>query len=139
MSTVAKFKYKGNIYAYEGVCRFKIGDSWVDAVMYSKDNHMYVREILDFIVNFECIEAMNPLPGGDVYLRKQKTVTDMVQDSLGPGYVPRGHEGGKQILVKEVECEDPAQDDSESADEYFQKIIKLKEKKSNDEDSNRAK
>ena len=95
MSTVAKFKYKGNIYTYEGVCRFKIGDSWVDAVMYSKDNHMYVREILDFIVNFECIEAMNPLPGGDAYLRKQKTVTDMVQDSLGPGYVPRGHKGGR--------------------------------------------
>lgn len=53
---------------------------------------------------------------------KQKTVTDMVRDSLGPGYVPRGHEGGKQILVKEVECDDCAQDDSR-----------------NDEDSNRAK
>lgn len=122
MGTVAKFKYKGNVYTYEGVCRFKIGDSWVDAVMYSKDNHMYVREILDFIVNFECVEAMNPLPGGDIYLRKQKTVTDMVQDSLGPGYVPRGHKGGKPILVKEIECEDYAQDDSK-----------------NDEDSNRAK
>ena len=103
MGTVAKFKYKGNIYSYEGVCRFKIGDSWVDAVMYSKDNHMYVREILDFIVKFECIEAINPLPGGDVYLKKQKTVTEMVQDQLGSGYVPRGHEGGRQILVKEIE------------------------------------
>lgn len=106
MSTVAKFKYKGNVYAYEGVCKFKIGDSWVDAVMYSKDNHMYVREILDFIVNFECVEAMNPLPGGDVYLRRQKTVTDIVQDALGPGYVARGHEGGKPIMVEEVECTD---------------------------------
>lgn len=95
MSTVAKFKYKGNIYSYEGVCRFKICDSWVDAVMYSRDNHMYVREILDFIVKFECVEAMNPLSGGGTYLRKQKTVTDMVQDSLGPGYVPRGHKGGR--------------------------------------------
>lgn len=39
----------------------------------------------------------------------------MVQDSLGPGYVPRCHEGGKQILVKEVECDDCAQDDSNRA------------------------
>ena len=38
----------------------------------------------------------------------------MVQDSLGPGYVPRGHEGGKQILVKEVEHDDSK---SEEADE----------------------
>lgn len=43
----------------------------------------------------------------------------MVKDSLGPGYVPRGHEGGEQIFVKEVECADSAQDDSESSDEYF--------------------
>ena len=111
MGTVAKFRYKGNEYSYEGVCRFKIGDSWVDAVMYSKDNHMYVREILDFIVKFQCVEAMNPLPGGDTYLKKQKTVTEMVQDQLGPGYVPRGHEGGKPIMVEEVEHEDDAQDD----------------------------
>ena len=46
----------------------------------------------------------------------------MVQDALGPGYVPRGHKGGKPILVKEIECEDYEQDDSK-----------------NDEDSNRAK
>ena len=111
MGTVAKFRYKGNEYSYDGVCRFKIGDSWVDAVMYSKDNHMYVREILDFIVKFECVEAMNPLPVGDTYLKKQKTVTEMVQDQLGPGYVPRGHEGGKPIMVEEVEHGDCAQDD----------------------------
>ena len=50
--------------------------------------------------------ALNP--------KKQKTVTDMVQDSLGPGYVPRGHKGGRPILVKEIECEDLDQDDSKS-------------------------
>lgn len=138
MITVAKFKYKGNVYSYEGVCRFKIDDSWVDAIMYSKDNHMYVREILDFIVNFECIEAKNPLPG-DTYLKKQRTVTDIIKDQLGSGYTP-GFEADKtHIPAHEVESADCAQDDSKTADEYFYKAIKLKEKKINDEDSGRAK
>lgn len=44
--------------------------------------------------------------------KKQKTVTEIIHDQLGPGYVPSGHKGGRQILVKEVECEDYAQDDS---------------------------
>lgn len=47
--------------------------------------------------------------------KKQKTVTEIIHDQLGPGYVPRGHKGGRQILVKEVECEDYAQDDSNRA------------------------
>lgn len=110
MGTVAKFRYKGNEYSYEGVCRFKIGDSWVDAVMYSKDNHMYVREILDFIVKFECVEAMNPLPGGDIYLKKNKTAADVAGDILGHGYTP-GFKDKTQIPAEEVECVDPAQDD----------------------------
>lgn len=42
----------------------------------------------------------------------RSTTLDMVGDIIGPGYVPRGHEGGKPILVKEVECDDLAQDDS---------------------------
>lgn len=54
--------------------------------------------------------------------KKQKTVTEIIHDQLGPGYFPRGHKGGRQILVKEVECEDYVQDDSK-----------------NDDDSNRAK
>ena len=124
MGTVAKFKYKGNVYAYEGVCRFKIDDSWVDAIMYSKDNHMYVREILDFIVNFECVEAMNPLPG-DTYLKKDRTAADIAGDILGSGYTP-GFEADKtHIPAHEVESADCAQDDSKTADEYFQKIVKL--------------
>ena len=106
--------------------------------MYCRDGHVYVRELLDFFLNFKCLEAKNPMPG-DIYLRKQKTVTDMVQDQLGLGYVARGHNGGKPILAYEVECEDPAKDDPNAANEYFQRIIKLKQEKSNDEDSNRAK
>ena len=110
---IAKFQYKGNEYDYKGLCKVKVDDSWVDAVMYCRDGNVYVRELLDFFLNFKCLEAKNPMPG-DIYLRKQKTVTEMVQDSLGPGYVPRGHEGGKQILVKEVERDDSK---SKEADE----------------------
>lgn len=56
--------------------------------------------------------------------KKQKTVTEIIHDQLGPGCVPRGHKGGRQILVKEddvenldnpVECKDYAQDDSNRA------------------------
>lgn len=42
----------------------------------------------------------------------RSTTLDMVGDIIGSGYVPRGHEGDKPILVKEVECDDLAQDDS---------------------------
>ena len=38
----------------------------------------------------------------------------MVQDSLGPGYVPRGHKGSRPILVKEIERVDLMQDDSKA-------------------------
>ena len=47
--------------------------------------------------------------------KKQKTVTEIIHDQLGPGYVPWGNKGGRQILVKEVECKDCAQDDSNRA------------------------
>lgn len=121
MITVAKFEYKGNEYDYNGVCKVKVDDSWIDAVMYSRNGHMYVRELLNFMINFTCVEAKNPMPG-DTWLRRRKTVADIIKDQLGPGYVARGHEGGRPIMVEEVECEDYAQDDSK-----------------NDEDSNRAK
>ena len=113
---IAKFQYKGNEYDYKGLCKIKVHDSWVDAVMYCRDGNVYVRELLDFFLNFKCLYAKNPMPG-DIYLRKQKTVTDMVQEQLGPGYVARGHKGGKPILAYEVECEDPAQDDSKADNE----------------------
>lgn len=135
---IAKFQYKGNEYDYKGLCKVKVDQSWIDAVMYCRDGHVYVRELLDFFLNFKCLEAKNPMPG-DIYLRKYKTVTDMVQDQLGPGYTP-GFGGDKtQIPAYEVECKDPAKDDPNAANEYFQRIVKLKEKKSNNEDSNRAK
>lgn len=55
-----------------------------------------------------------PTMQNDLKPKKQKTVTDMVQDSLGPGYVPRGHKGGRPILVKEIERVDLMQDDSKA-------------------------
>lgn len=101
---IAKFQYKGNEYDYKGLCKVKVDDSWVDAVMYCRDGNVYVRELLDFFLNFKCLEAKNPMPG-DMYLRKQKTVTDIVQDQLGPGYVARDHNGGNPIFVEEVESD----------------------------------
>lgn len=104
-----------------------------------------MREVKDFFKKFEDVnsplytdyEAMSsdedsivekgeidsmPTMQNALKPKKQKTVTEIIHDQLGPGYVPRGHKRGKQILVKEVECEDYAQDDSK-----------------NDDDSNRAK
>ena len=110
---IAKFQYKGNEYDYKGLCKVKVDDSWVDAVMYCRDGNVYVRELLDFFLNFKCLEAKNPMPG-ETWLKKEKTVADIIGDQLGPGYVARGHKGGKPILAYEVECEDPAQDESKA-------------------------
>lgn len=117
---IAKFEYKGNEYDYNGVCKVKVDDSWIDAVMYSRDGYTYVRELLDFMINFTCIEAKNPMPG-DVWLRRQKSVADIIGDQLGSGYVARGHKGGKQIMVEEVEDTD----EDPQTEECFDKIVKL--------------
>lgn len=97
-----------------------------------------MREVKDFFKKFEDVssplysdyEAMSsdescivekdeidstPTMQNALKPKKQKTVTEIIHDQLGPGYVPRGHKGGRQILVKEVECEDYAQDDSNRA------------------------
>lgn len=87
---ITKFIYKGNIYTYEGVCKFKLGKGvWVDAIMYSKDGHMYVRDIVDFMTKF--------IPK----VIDENGVAEAVGDLLGSGYVP-GHEKG-EIPAEEVE------------------------------------
>lgn len=49
-----KYEYKGNIYNYVGVGKFKDSTSkWVDAIIYERDNHMYMREVTDFIDKFK--------------------------------------------------------------------------------------
>lgn len=49
-----KYLYKNNIYKYLGVGRFKDSTGqWIDAAMYERDNHVYMREIRDFFNKFE--------------------------------------------------------------------------------------
>lgn len=49
-----KYEYKGNIYNYVGVGKFKDSTGkWIDAIIYERDNHIYMREITDFIDKFK--------------------------------------------------------------------------------------
>lgn len=49
-----KCEYKGNVYNYVGVGKFKDSTGkWIDAIIYERDNHMYMREITDFIDKFK--------------------------------------------------------------------------------------
>lgn len=97
---ITKFIYKGNIYTYEGVCKFKLGKGvWVDAIMYSRDGHMYVREIVDFMTKF--------IPK----VIDENGVAEAVEGLLGPGCVPGYGKG--EIPAEEVEAYDTIKDDTE--------------------------
>lgn len=49
-----KYEYKGNVYNYVGVGKFKDSTGkWIDAIIYERDNHIYMREITDFIDKFK--------------------------------------------------------------------------------------
>ena len=131
------YRYKGNDYKYLGIGKFKndFDGAWIDAVLYEREGHKYMREVKDFFKKFENVSSplysdyeaissdevfivqkgeidSNTTMQNDLKPKKQKTVTEIIQDQLGPGYVPRGHKGGKPILAYEVECEDSAQDES---------------------------
>lgn len=83
---------------YIGTGQFQLASGkWVDAILYK------YRGVYKMMEASEFIRLAEP---------DRSTTLDMVGDIIGPGYVPRGHEGGKPILVKEVECDDLAQDDS---------------------------
>lgn len=101
---IAKFEYKGNEYTYNGVCKIKVDDSWIDAVIYSRDGHTYVRELLDFFLNFTCVKAKNPMPG-ETWLKKDKTIADIIGDQLGSGYVPGSEADKTHIPAEEVKVE----------------------------------
>lgn len=48
------YNYKGHDYKYIGVGRFKDSTGqWIDAVMYERDSHIYMREIQDFFRKFK--------------------------------------------------------------------------------------
>lgn len=52
------YKYKGHEYKYIGVGRFKDSTrGWTHAVIYERDNHIYMREIKDFFKKFEDISS----------------------------------------------------------------------------------
>lgn len=61
-----KYEYNGNVYNYVGVGKFKDSTGkWVDAIIYERDNHIYMREITDFIDKFKkgCIlNKMEKIP-----------------------------------------------------------------------------
>ena len=49
-----KYEYKGNIYNYVGAGKFKDSTGkWIDAIIYERDSHIYMREITDFIDKFK--------------------------------------------------------------------------------------
>lgn len=49
-----EYEYKGNIYNYVGVGKFKDSTGkWIDAIIYERDNHVYMREVTDFIDKFK--------------------------------------------------------------------------------------
>ena len=49
-----KYEYKWNTYNYVGAGKFKDSTGkWVDAIIYESDNHVYMREVTDFIDKFK--------------------------------------------------------------------------------------
>lgn len=63
-----KYEYKGNVYNYVGVGKFKDSTGkWIDAIIYERDNHIYMREITDFIDKFKKHENSRGLRLGFFY------------------------------------------------------------------------
>ena len=55
---IMKYEYKGNVYNYVGVGKFKDSTGkWIDAIIYERDNHIYMREITDFIDKFKKVQV----------------------------------------------------------------------------------
>ena len=110
---------------YIGTGQFQLASGeWEDAILYKYKGVYKMMEASEFI------KLAEP---------DRSTTLDKIGDIIGPGYTP-GFEADKtQIPAYEVECEDPVQDDSKTANKYFQKIIKLHEEKSGNADSNKAK
>ena len=49
------YRYKGNDYKYLGIGKFKndFDGAWIDAVLYEREGHKYMREVKDFFKKFE--------------------------------------------------------------------------------------
>ena len=97
---------------YIGIGQFQLASGkQVDAILYKENGVYKMMEASEFIRFAE---------------PDRSTTLDHVGDIIGHGYVPGLEADKTHIPAHEVECEDSAQDDSKSADEYFQKIVKLK-------------
>ena len=90
---------------YIGTGQFQLASGkWVDAILYKENGVYKMMEASEFIGLAE---------------PDKSTTLDIIGDIIGPGYVP-GFEADKtQIPAYEAECEDPAQNDSKTTNEYF--------------------
>ena len=87
---------------YIGTGQFQLASGkWVDAILYKENGVYKMMEASEFI----------GLADPD-----KSTTLDRIGDIIGPGYVPGLEADKTKIPSYEVECADPAQDDSETDD-----------------------
>ena len=121
------YRYKGNDYKYLGIGKFKndFDGAWIDAVLYEREGHKYMREVKDFFKKFEDVssqlytdyEAMSSdesyvVEKGEVdstptmqnaLKPKKKSILDTITDTIGTGYEPGEDKNKNQIRVGQVE------------------------------------
>lgn len=106
------YRYKGKDYKYLGIGKFKndFDGAWIDAVLYEREGHKYMREVKDFFKKFEDISSplysdyeaissdeISIVEKGkidatptmqDALKPKDRGVLDIITDTIGPGYEP---------------------------------------------------
>lgn len=121
------YRYEGNDYKYLGIGKFKndFDGAWIDAVLYEREGHKYMREVKDFFKKFEDVssqlytdyEAMSSdesyvVEKGEVdstptmqnaLKPKKKSILDTITDTIGTGYEPGEDKNKNQIRVGQVE------------------------------------
>ena len=120
------YRYKGKDYKYLGIGKFKndFDGAWIDAVLYEREGHKYMREVKDFFKKFEDVssplysdyEAMSSdetfiVEKGEidstptmqnVLKPKDRGVLDIITDTIGPGYEPGEDKNKNQIRIGQV-------------------------------------
>lgn len=121
------YRYKGKDYKYLGIGKFKndFDGAWIDAVLYEREGHKYMREVKDFFKKFEDVnsplysdyEAMSSdkdyiVKKGEIdstptmqnaLKPKESGILDIITDTIGPGYEPGEDKNKNQIRVGQVE------------------------------------
>ena len=96
------YRYKGKDYKYLGIGKFKNEYGiWVDAVLYEREGHKYMREVKDFFKKFDDVSSplytdWEVVSSNDP---KKKSILDTVTDTIGPGYEPGEDKNKNQIRV----------------------------------------